>query len=269
MTVVTPTLGNVYSIPYNNSFLNLNYTFLYPANYTFDKLYVTFTLYDFNTNITANYATYPFGFVNFTNSNISLAWVVPNRPLGVGDYIFGCFNWIQANLSDQILANYSTCKLTRTSINSTVIPVVYIALDPPIVTNTTAMIKSYFPAGLPYDMVNIYSTLNGTTLPTSVSSVSNGTYSSINVYSFTNLTSNTIYNLCVYTNYSNSYISGTQTLNSQCQIIKTLAGGSSNVGVSSTNAPGGNSTNAPGGGSSNGVKINLIFITLLVIFILM
>jgi hypothetical protein len=130
--------------------------------------------------------------------------------------------------------------------------------SPPVVTNTTATVNAYFPAVLPYDQVTISSTLNGTILPTMTNSSSNSTYMNINTFSYMNLTASTYYNMCIYFNYSNSLINGTQQANTSCQIIMTLAGNSLNNTLNNTLI-----------NASNKVISNFIIIILLFILVSM
>jgi len=146
------------------------------------------------------------------------------------------------------------CVLTRAAVNSTILSIANPMTSAAVVTNTTATITAYYPAQLPYDQVNISSNLNGTIFPSMINetmsssminSTVNSTYSIISTFYFMNLTSNTCYNICVYFNYANSEINGTQNMINQCQIIMTLAGSSN---------------------SSNKVLSNLMVIILLFIF---
>jgi hypothetical protein len=110
--------------------------------------------------------------------------------------------------------------------------------------------------GLPYDQINITSTLNGTIPPSMTNSTSNATYSSINIFTFMNLISTTYYNICICFNYANSKIDGTEVINYQCQTIMTLADTSTTIppGISSTAiAPGTSSSTIPPGTSSTAI----------------
>lgn len=266
MNVTHPTVGSVYPVAYNNSLLN--FTFLYPTNYRFDKLYVRFTIYDFIGDNALNPQPYAFSWTNFTNSNFSLPWVVPPQVLQPGDYIIACFEWVQNNSTDQLVLDTYQCVLTRAAVNFTILSIPNPTTSTAVVTNTTATITAYYPTQLPYDIVNISSNLNGTILPSMMSSMTNftgnSTYSTINMFSFMNLTSNTYYNICVYFNYANSLINGTQTMNNQCQIIMTLAGGSPSLSTSSISP-----TLTTSFSSSNKVLSNLTVIILLFIFAFM
>jgi hypothetical protein len=222
MGVYYPTIGPIYPVANNNSLLN--FTFVYPMNYVFDNLFVRFTIYDFIGNGSSNYQMYPFSWVNFTNSNVSLPWVVPPIVLHPGDYIIACFEWVQTNNNSQLIEDTNDCVLTGTSVNSGLLSIANPMTSVAVVTTTSANISAYYPAVLPYDQVNISATLNKTILPSMIYSTPNTTYSYINTFSFMNLTSNTYYNMCIYFNYANSKINGTQMMISQCEIIMTLNG---------------------------------------------
>jgi hypothetical protein len=257
MTAVQPSLGSVYYVPYNDSVVN--FTFVYPANYAFYKLSIRFSLYDFTSKINpSNFNTYNFSWVDFYNSNISLPWVVPPTILQPGDYIMGCFEWLQTNASGVAIADTFQCKLTRTTMNSTILPIANTTIGPVVVTGTNISITTVYPLELPYNNVGISSALNGTILGSMSRPTSNQTTTAIYAFSYTNLTSNMAYNLCIYMNYSNSMVNGSQTLSTQCQIV-TISGGNPPIGTS-TNAPNVTHTN-----SSNRIKVNFCFIILLFI----
>jgi len=221
MNLEYPTLGPIYSVPNNNSVLN--FTFIYPTNYQFENLYVRFTIYDFITNDTTDPLVYLFSWLNFTNSNFSLPWVVPPIILQSNDYIIGCFEWVETDNNNQTVSDTHECVLTRAPSNNTILPLSNLTTSAVVVTNMTAMISAYFPSVLPYDQVNISSAINQTILPSMTNWTSNATYSSMNTFTFMNLIPNTRYNICVYFNYANSQINGSQVIASQCQLLTTLA----------------------------------------------
>lgn len=212
--VTHPTLGPIYPSSYNNSLLN--FTILYPKNYQFDNLYVRFTIYDFSVNTTSDPQPYPFTWVNFTNSNYSLPWVPPNLYIPPMAYLIACFEWLQTTSSNQVVADTYECVVTRSPMNSVILP-----LANPITkfdkTNNNLTIQAYFPAELPYDQISITTNLDTKYTPIIINVTSqNSTYSKMSIFSFLN--TNTDDNPCVYYNCSNSKINGSQISYTQCMM---------------------------------------------------
>ncbi|CAF0980280.1 unnamed protein product [Adineta steineri] len=233
--VVYPTLGPVNPIPNNDSMLN--FTFIYPANYQFVNLYVQFTIYDFVNNTVLSPTKYPFSWANFTNSNTSLPWVVPNILLIPGDYVFGCFEWVQTDASDLTLSDINECVLTRASINSTTPPIVPLNVSNPVATATSITFYTYMSLMLPYDQVNITANINGTIQPSITNTTSNATYN-INMFYFMNLTQNTPYNICISYIYANSLIKGSNAMDTSCDVMTTSSTSSvSSIAPASSTLP--------------------------------
>jgi hypothetical protein len=264
-TVTYPVLGSVYSVPNNNSVLN--FTFIYPTNYQFDNLYVRFTIYDFSANEITNPQPSAFSYVNFTNGNISLPWVVPNVGFQPGAYVIICFEWVQTTSANQLVSDTNQCLLTRATINST-IPANAIPTYTLAVGNSTATMIGYFPAELPYDQINITSSLNGNIAPSSANTtLQNSTYSEIGIFTFTNLDLNTAYNACIYFNYMNSIINGSQTMYSQCTMTSATTTTNNNTTTTTTTTTNNNNTTtATNNRSSNKVISKLIIFMILLMY---
>ena len=252
-----PSLGPVYPVQNNDSLLN--FTFAYPTNYGFDKLYVRFTIYDFIGNQSWNPQPYPFLWANFTDSNISLPWVMPTTNFVPGDYIIGCFEWLETDNNDVLVTDTYQCILTRATSNYTVLPIAQPMVLPNVVTDTSAMVTAYYPAELPYDTITITPTMNNTIMPTMKISTSNGTYSNMTTFSYTNLTASTTYTLCFQFNYTNSKINGTQGSSINCTTLAaTLSGTTSGATLGSTTLGttlGGTTSGATLGGTTLGTTL--------------
>ena len=219
MNSTHPSIGTIYPIANNDSMLNI--TLNYPANYQFENLTVNFTIYDFRQNIVTNPLIYMSPEQNFTNSNDSDQWVVPEFLLQSGSYIIICFQWMQTNSSGDLISNAYQCTITRAAVNGLLLSMDNTSIDVPMINNTALMVSGLFPKILPFDQVNITSILNDTIMPLTSNQRSNENYSTIQTFTFAQLVPDSSYRACFQFRYSNSKVSNFEQMNEQCQMIKT------------------------------------------------
>lgn len=215
-----PTIETIYSIPNNDSLLNI--TFKYPSNNQFTNLTVNFTIYDFRENNLTNPLIYTSAQQNLTITNGSYPWLIPDFLLQSGSYIIICFQWIQTNSSEDLISDTYQCTITRAPMNGLILPIDNTSTSVLMINNTILMISGLFPKVLPFDQVNTTAILNDTIIPLNFNVTSNENYSNIQIFTFAQLVPDTYYRACIQFRYSNSKVRSFEQINEQCQVIKTL-----------------------------------------------
>ena len=216
-----PQLISVQPVP--NSDTALSYSFTIPTLSQDDHIDANYTLYDFVDANKANPQPYPSQMSNCSVTDPCFTSTVPQVALNPGTFVIGCFQWTLWGASNANLGTSYDCILGRTTMNLVQLPALSWTIDPPIASNNNACIVAYYPAALPYDVINITSTLNGTIVPTAANATSNDTYSVMRMFTFDKLSSNTYYNACTILNYANSVIRGSGKIETICQSVNTLA----------------------------------------------
>ena len=220
-TVEFPKLVGVQPVPNNDA--ALSYSFSFPATPQYDHIDANYTLYEF---VDGN-KTYPQSYASQTSScSITvpcLSSSIPQVKLLPGVFVIGCFQWLLWGANNQNLGTSYSCILGRTTVNSNSLPSLGLVIDPPIVYANNASISVYYPAALPYDSVNISSTINGAVSPAPGSFSSNATFMLIETLLYQNLNSSTSYNICIILDCANSVIRGSGTRDIYCQGVNTLA----------------------------------------------
>ena len=214
-----PSIGTIYPVANNDSLVNI--TLNYPLNYRFDNLTVSFTIYEFTTSNTTIPIIYPFSALNFYDSNFSDPSVQPQINFQTGSHLIICFEWIQTNYSGFIVNDTYNCILTRTAVNGLILPTDNPNISTPLIDKTRVVITGSFPKTLPFDQVNITSTLNSTIIPSVSDLTANGNYSYSRTFTFQNLVPDTTYVLCTNFTYWNSMVRGFLQSTGSCQILTT------------------------------------------------
>ena len=222
-----PVVGPVVSVEDNDRILN--FTFIYPDEPSFEFVSINYTLYEFVDQGMLQPRVFLSQTINCTVHNTLSCplSIVPPITFQPGNFVIGCFQWNIWNSNEEHLGTSEECVLGRTSQNFTDLPSIHASHSEPIATAHDLQISGYFPTALPYDSVNISSTLDNEILPTLNHSDTNDTYSFIHSFIYQNLSSNTNYNVCIYFDYTNSAIRGSKTDQIFCQTIFTLKESSS------------------------------------------
>ena len=206
----------------------LNFTFVFPNNPQVISIEGNYTLYQIDPANKTNPQIRMSFVSNCSASAPCLSSAVPQVVFNPGSFVIGCFQWMYYDANGTDLGSAYDCTLGQTTVNSTQLPAVSLMQDPPEVTNDTITIYAYFPASSPYDQVNISSVLDNSTLPTVSSPGTNATFTAMNMFVYTNLMPNTVYNACTTVTCGNSVIRGSQTTEVNCQTITTSANPSAN-----------------------------------------
>ena len=227
-TVEFPKLLGAEPVPNNDSLLN--FTFSFPANPKYAKLTANYTLYEFSDTDKTKpkiSRSQPAECGNSTNFTC-LTSSVPPVVFLPGTYVIGCFQWNLTDRDNVSLVGVNDCILGQTTVNFTKLPALDLIVGTPSTVNGTTTVVTYFPAALPYDRVNVTSSLiaGRQSVPTNVVSpqpvssnvISNSTYSSIQTFTFNNLTANAAQNICFTVSYENSIIPGSKESKVRCQV---------------------------------------------------